>query len=480
MALTFLDFLSGTPSTFIFKKNKNKTDFGGVLFLIYMIIMALITLTYIYDYLMNDKYIVDALTHINTTYVEKDKSLKEDDELNPYADFNITISGYNDVDGQFVLQTKHSDDIITEDYNIKHTSIFNLKKMRVDRLAFRILYACGKDENCSSYYYDEYDEIDPQSIFTVLINYTGYKLHHSDDIPMEITEDSPKTFRFEIGFLDSIYEYLNLYWIAIIYKDQKSLFDYVTHRKRKYVYGEIKNSKTVLDPGGGKKDFIFWDDATGSYYMPLIDIWLYNEHKEYIEYKRIEIKFLDVIAKICALFSTLKFIFSTILKFYTLTFSNYKMVDMILKYPKEIKDSKDKSDKESTSNKKEIISKIDDLPLLNDSTDENKLSINEQDDKKESNENNSEESPPFVLKKISFVHFLLNSFNAKCCYNNKNQEILNSINEIALKYLSLDYLLYNQIKLENLFKDYKWNNPLLNNIQTNNLIMKLKNICNDG
>ena len=73
MALTFLDFLSGTPSTFIFKKNKNKTDFGGVLFLIYMIIMALITLTYIYDYLMNDKYIVDALTHINTTYVEKDK-----------------------------------------------------------------------------------------------------------------------------------------------------------------------------------------------------------------------------------------------------------------------------------------------------------------------------------------------------------------------------------------------------------------------
>ena len=48
-------------------------------------------------------------------------------------------------------------------------------------------------------------------------------------------------------------------------------------------------------------------------------------------------------------------------------------------------------------------------------------------------------------------------------------------NEITSKYLSVDYLLYNQIKLENLFKDYKWNNPLLNTFRNNQLLMNLNN-----
>ena len=40
--------------------------------------------------------------------------------------------------------------------------------------------------------------------------------------------------------------------------------------------------------------------------------------------------------------------------------------------------------------------------------------------------------------------------------------------------MSIDSLLYNQMKLENLFKDYNWNNPILNNIEKNELIDKLK------
>ena len=43
------------------------------------------------------------------------------------------------------------------------------------------------------------------------------------------------------------------------------------------------------------------------------------------------------------------------------------------------------------------------------------------------------------------------------------------------KYLSIDYLLSNMICLESLFKDYKWNNPSLNKIENNNLVVKLKN-----
>ena len=48
-------------------------------------------------------------------------------------------------------------------------------------------------------------------------------------------------------------------------------------------------------------------------------------------------------------------------------------------------------------------------------------------------------------------------------------------NDILYNYLSMDSLLYNQIKLENLLKDYKWNNKSLNDIQNNKMIIKLKN-----
>ena len=35
--------------------------------------------------------------------------------------------------------------------------------------------------------------------------------------------------------------------------------------------------------------------------------------------------------------------------------------------------------------------------------------------------------------------------------------------------------MFNQMRLENLFEDYKWNNPKLKNIKKNGYISKLKN-----
>ena len=95
-------------------------------------------------------------------------------------------------------------------------------------------------------------------------------------------------------------------------------------------------------------------------------------------------------------------------------------------------------------------------------------------------ENNLNESVSIDLKKLSFFDFYFNNIYSKCCKKIKNQEILNITNEIVLKYLSLDYILYNQIKLENILKDYKWNDPNLNNIENNSIIIKLKNILNSG
>ena len=67
-----------------------------------------------------------------------------------------------------------------------------------------------------------------------------------------------------------------------------------------------------------------------------------------------------------------------------------------------------------------------------------------------------------ILPKISFFGFYLNYIYFKICKRRKNQEILNLCEKIIFKYISIDSVLYNLMRLENLFKDYKWNNPEFN------------------
>lgn len=58
------------------------------------------------------------------------------------------------------------------------------------------------------------------------------------------------------------------------------------------------------------------------------------------------------------------------------------------------------------------------------------------------------------------------------------QEIIDKCNEIILKYYSVENILYNQLMLEILLKDYKWNDPELNKLDNNKLILQLKNQVN--
>ena len=93
-------------------------------------------------------------------------------------------------------------------------------------------------------------------------------------------------------------------------------------------------------------------------------------------------------------------------------------------------------------------------------------------------ENNEDEDKieQRFLPKLSFFDFFYNNVYCKCCKKVKRQEIINTCNEMVFKYTSIDKILYHQMKLENLLKDYKWNNPELNNIDKDELITKLQNL----
>ena len=51
--------------------------------------------------------------------------------------------------------------------------------------------------------------------------------------------------------------------------------------------------------------------------------------------------------------------------------------------------------------------------------------------------------------------------------------------EISKRYNSIENIIYNQFMIENLLKDYKWNNPRLNSIKNIELINKLNMIITE-
>ena len=51
-----LDFISEGPHLSIFQEDANKNNFGGILFLIHLIILLVLAIIYISDYVEKDKY----------------------------------------------------------------------------------------------------------------------------------------------------------------------------------------------------------------------------------------------------------------------------------------------------------------------------------------------------------------------------------------------------------------------------------------
>ena len=209
---------------------------------------------------------------------------------------------------------------------------------------------------------------------------------------------------------------------------------------------------------------IWIEEINGNYYKCLRHIKIRNNHQEYDLYKRKKITLLDVLSTISALFTPVRLVFLFIYGFYSKNFNNYKMIENILnqKYKNkkiiELKDFSEKKDspiKDLNDNEKqEILIKTD----LIEKNDDNEESKEKEDEDSEFSLNKKER----ILPKYSFMQFFLNNIYCKswkkCAKYEKQQEILEICNSINMRYLSLDSILYNQIMLENLLRDYHWNN----------------------
>ena len=181
----------------------------------------------------------------------------------------------------------------------------------------------------------------------------------------------------------------------------------------------------------------------------------------------------DPIANICSLALTIYNAFILVFcGFYSNNYDNYKIVKKIL--------SKGGKPYNKINEKRELLQLSDDLDK-NDALIKSNIKNNEEEniiaDDNEEEENNiyniNEQNEFKIHPKLHFYDFLFNNFYCKKCCNSNKQNFVSTCNEIVSRYNSVDYILYNQIKLENLFKDYKWNDPKLNDINNNQLIMDL-------
>lgn len=261
--------------------------------------------------------------------------------------------------------------------------------------------------------------------------------------------------------------FLELKWRTIKYTEKKGLFQ----NDIQYGCGYIDDYELISD------EYITRRLIQDKIYILLGMVSLENDSTQYNEYFRKRISELDLLANILSLMANIFTGMKMFYRFYSNNFNNYKIIEELF-IKQNIKKEKIKqySDIKNSENNK-LFSLNDDLIekcINKGNNNENTINDNYEDNNDESNSNNYlEDGDSKKIKKLSFYDFYLNNLYC-CCKKQKNQNIIHICNKIVHKYASIDTLIKNQILLENLMKDYKWNDPNLNKIENNNLLIQLK------
>ena len=485
MGMNKFDFLSSAPQNFIFNNNSNKTNFGGVLSLIYLIIVLIIAAYYLVFYINEDDYSIEYVKYNDlVSSFQKDLDEKKNDlRYNPTFTFGISLLvNLQEPNKRFIIKDLSQDGYPTIEN-------FNSYKKRITEVDYIILYNCSNDKTCKNI--NKYNK----GNVSFIILYQGFSLDHQNKTSPFYKSDlfSPIHCFFSFGLFGTCV----FKWRIIKYSEEKgffSIFDVLREKDEDYgkIIGPVASeSQTTADYYEDDEDFLEEDkidNETIHYYKKMGHIYFDLTLDHHDEYKRKAKSLLDAIANICSLSMTVLSGFSFVfVNYYSNNFDNYKIIEKILlnsnsntekKVKKEVKEEIEltndfnKTDKEdnlidkSNEDKNEIIAS-EDIDKIEYEDNKEFIEINQ--DKDYKNNNNR------YLPKLRFIDFLFNNlYIEKFCKLNQ-QKIIEQCNEIISKYYSIELILYNQIKFENLLKDYKWNDPGLNNFDNNELIIQLKN-----
>ena len=453
-----LDFISDYPNLYILKQKSFSTNFGGFLFLVYLIIIVLVCIYKILDYTQNNKYTVEYFYHFCVlTNEEEEKQRRKSDLYNPIINFRLNLHvppKWSDYENRFIIVNKNTESYINN--NVKF-------KDQIENFDIGVGYRC-EYRNCSDFF-DLANSIEFTK-FSLYFQYEGFFLdHQNENKPIIKNENKYLEESFELSINRTI---IKNQWRNIIYTEKTGLF---FTKNIQYSCGYIE----------GYKSYIRHDSVKAGGYIEFLGIYFNNDITKYIEYTRKKVSILDVLSSILSLISNFYFGIRIFYKFYSSNFYNYKIIEKIchkeLNYNyincKSFESDNDSSRNDTKENIEDIKSdkSISIISVIND-IDKNKDNLLEK--KSEENvENDNDNESNMKIKKLHFFDFFLN--NIYCCLKkNKSQKIIHLCNKIIYNYASIDTIIKNQILFENLIKDYKWNDPSLNNIEKNDLFIQLK------
>ena len=429
------------PQYSIFQKEKNKTQYGGVLFLIYLIIMFFISLAYILDYAVNEKFEIEYYM-VNTFYSKKSVAEIQlgnlDSNMNPETDFKIYIginyelNPYETPDQNVILKEIEENLLMEFDrkfYKGKFCSnidcptgpgnsffIFNITKKILDfekKEYINFIYKCN-DKNCSNFL--------KNTFLNIYISTPNFEIIHNASEPikkyecvLDVQNSSRCNYYIRNDLIEERTLNLNFKLSSILYEEKKGisrLFDYISGTEKKYRISFIEEntlkvendsaqyyheSDEFLGENINNKNFYEEEDEEESPYdnkkYYILASMKTEPMDKYEKYMRSQIGLLTVLANIGALFSTLNTIFAVFYIFYSKKFDNYEVVEKILfselrkdKNKIKIKDKNINTQTElSELNLQEKDNDLDimAMPLIKESSDkekENNFSINSEQD----------------------------------------------------------------------------------------------------
>ena len=370
-----------------------------------------------------------------------------------------------------------------EGYEIPLGKNYTLEKI-ISELNFMILYKCINSTNCDLRDEDKYDYIDyihmNQSKFNLCdlrLTFNGYYCEHQNPTSPIKREITYENFLFSVGHHVEYYTYD---WKIYKYEEDTS------------VSGMFKQAEIFY--GGEFTDIIRYsipstrminetNDNNEIIYYKLLSIIQFNKnnYRYYEFYIRNKISIFDTMANIWSLIITLYGIITFIFcSFYSNSFDNYKIIEKVISNNTNLHMSRDSIINQVGSGVPDFLKNNKEIPLVDikeEGYDNDKTLKEEFFNIKEENNNDiikKDKNTNFILKKYYFYDFFCNNVYSKKCCNSPTQKIITACNDIKKKYYSIDSIIFNQLRLENLFKDYKWNNPKLKNIENNDLIAEIK------
>ena len=475
MRFNSFDFFSSAPQSFIFHQRSNKSNFGGALSLIYIVIFLVISLFYLISYLNKDEYSIQYLYQEKGLTNEEIIKMVNNERFNPHFNICVGIVAENK-EIKERLEIRRYNNFLHSQLN---TSICH--SIRMKDISWMIVYDCfNKSFNECKIEPDEYG----RNSFNIYMYYNGFVLDHQNKTSPLYRKNGNEVSHS----LNSEFEIFNpsrrVHTFNLIrYKEEKGFFsifeneednDYIGLSMKTYDYSEMSGLN------GDKQIYIREIDMKSKSihnYKVLGRIRLDVDFQHYDEYKRTPKSFLDVLANICSLSMTiLNGISYTLVTYFSNNFDNYKIMEKIL-YDTSINPEKKQKKNKEIEEPNDNVNKKEDL-IDKSNEDKDKLIIN---DEIESENDKVIIDKDFNIGNENFPDLNLFDllFNAiyddKCCKIDIKKLIL-KCREIVSKYYSIEYIIYNQIKLENLLKDYRWNDPRLNNLDNNELISQLKSI----